>query len=944
LRSDNIIKKYFFLTSVIFLILPKLLIADSVDINCFQEKWPYELSDISPDPELVRGRLENGLRYIIMENHEPEKRVALYLDVQAGSFNEAENQRGIAHFLEHMMFNGTQHFPPGSLVDYFQKIGMNYGGDANAHTSHRETVYNLVLPDGSSPDLEKGLLVLADYAGGALLFEKEIDRERNVILAEKRSRDSAMYRTHIATLSFAFRGTRIPERTIIGREEILEKADRKLLKSYYDSWYRPENMVLVVVGDIEIEKTRKIIDKLFSGLHAAGKKPPCPPFGRLQHKGEEFFYHYEPELSETDVSIEVLWDKRPQNDSFAMEIRELKRYIGSMIMRYRLQKLLEKQGVPFTGSGFYYGDLEGRIGYGSISAKTDKYHWRESLGLINDTLRQALLFGFFQHELERAQKEILAGFDAAVLQEKNEDSRYIARKIIRHINNNRVLQSAKQERSLYAPIVQGFSLDDINTEFKKIWDHDSRLISVTGDAQPENGIESIKTVYLNSKKRTVKAVKGENKGKFPYLEPPENKTPFKRIFNSPELGIETIRFDNGLVLNMKKTDFKKNEIELVVSFGSGELAEPVPGMSMLAEDAVNESGTGKFSKSELNEFLAGTTVNTGFSIAESSFFWRGSSLKKDFDILLEVIYSHIFDITVRKSVFESVMTELEQMYQKLEQDIDGAVPLKILPFLAGGNAHFGLPPRKSVLAIDYSQLLSWVRKIVPENNLEISVVGDFERDHLIKSVQKYFSGVHLIPGKRLKTEQVNFPVGKKIEVKVKTSIEKSVVIVAWLTDDFWDISRTRRFHLLASIFEDRLRKLLREKMGITYSPEVFSSNSRTYKKYGFIAALVTVEPGKEKNTLEQIYKLVDQLREQGITAEELERAKKPLITAIRENLEKNSYWLYSVLWRSFIHPQQLTWPLTIERGYSETNRKELDMLSEKYLTNDRSARAVVRPD
>ena len=941
----NVKLKIFTVISIIFILfLQKSSVAESGNSSCFQKNWPYELSDLSPDPALIRGRLKNGLRYIIKENHEPEDRVALYLDVQAGSLNEKDNQRGIAHFLEHMMFNGSIHFPPGSLVSYFQKIGMNYGGDANAHTGYSETVYNLVLPDGEIKDLEKGLLVLADYARGALLLEEEINRERGVILAEKRARDSALYRVHIASTSFAFRGTLIPERTIIGKEEIIKTADRALLKSFYDAWYRPDNMVLVVVGDIDPGRAEAGIKKLFAPLRAAGEKPDCPLFGHLQHRGEEFFYYHEPELAQTDVSIEALWDKKRQNDSIALETQEIKRFIASMIVRYRLRKILERPGAPFTGAGFYYGDFEGRIGYGSISAQTESEHWKDTLALLNTTLRQALRFGFYEHELERAKKEILAGFDAAVLQEKNEDSRYIASKIIRHINSNRVLQSAKQERDLFAPLVKHVSLADIHQEFRRIWDHDSRLVSVTGDVRLEKGDKDIQAVFHNSLKQKVTAFRDNKKGEFPYLKPPKSITSPRQVFNSRELGVEVIRFDNGTVLNMKKTDFRKNEIQMTVSFGAGELEEPQPGMSMVAEDVINESGTGKFNKSELDEILAGSTVELGFSIQESSFLWQGSSLTKDFDILLESLYSHIFDITVRKTVFDSVMTDIAQMYKKLERDVDGSVPLKILPFLANGNVHFGLPPRKSVLMVDYSRLSAWVKSLIPVGNLEISVVGDFERDDIIAGIQKFFSGLKLSSPDIPQGEKILFPKGQKLEVGVKTSIKKSVLLVAWLTEDFWNISRTRKFHLLASVLENRLRKVLREKMGATYSPEAFSTNSRTYKDYGFLAVHVTVEPGNEERIEKEVFRIVKDLRENGITEEELERAKKPMITSIRESLENNSYWLYSVLLRSSVYPEQLKWPLTIEKEYLEMKKEELGSLAKKYLIVERSAVGIARPE
>jgi len=211
------------------------------DQQCLVTTWPHEKSDLAPDPALIFGRLDNGFRYVLLKNQEPKGRVGIYLDIQAGSLYETEEQRGIAHFLEHMVFNGSTHFPAGSLVDYFQSIGMSFGGDTNAHTGFDETVYHLLLPEASREEVDKGLLVISDYARGALLSEAEIERERGVILSEKRARDSVEYRTHEAGLAFTMRGTRIPERMPIGIPGTLEKADHGIMKAYYDAWYRPEN-------------------------------------------------------------------------------------------------------------------------------------------------------------------------------------------------------------------------------------------------------------------------------------------------------------------------------------------------------------------------------------------------------------------------------------------------------------------------------------------------------------------------------------------------------------------------------------------------------------------------------------------------------------------------------------------------------------------------------
>ncbi|HHC24072.1 MAG TPA: insulinase family protein, partial [Desulfobacterales bacterium] len=235
-----------------------------VPAPCLSTLWPHEKSDLLPDPDLIFGKLPNGIRYVLMENHEPKDRVSLHLNVQAGSLNESDDQQGLAHFLEHMLFNGSEHFPPGELVKYFQSIGMAFGNDANAHTGFAETVYDVLLPTGSKENIEKGLLVMKDYARGALLLKSEIDRERGIILAEKRTRNSVGYRTYISSMEFVFSGSKITLRLPIGTEEVIKKADRRLLKDYYDAWYRPENMILIMAGDFDAGLAESLIKSAFS--------------------------------------------------------------------------------------------------------------------------------------------------------------------------------------------------------------------------------------------------------------------------------------------------------------------------------------------------------------------------------------------------------------------------------------------------------------------------------------------------------------------------------------------------------------------------------------------------------------------------------------------------------------------------------------------------------
>ncbi|NJL59313.1 MAG: insulinase family protein [Desulfobacteraceae bacterium] len=254
-------------------------------------RWPHEDSDLKPDPAVLFGKLPNGFRYVVMENSNPKNRISMHLYVNAGSLNETDAQKGLAHFMEHMAFNGSEHFAPGEMVKFFQKIGMQFGPDANAHTGLDRTVYDVLLPKNEPEIIKEGLIVLRDYAHGVLLLPSEIDRERKVVLAEKRTRDSISYRTYVSEMKFEFPESRIPERLVIGDEKVLETADQKLLKDYYETWYRPENIILVVVGDTDKQLAEKLIKGQFSDITAKSPSRPYEGIGKIHHQGTKPFYH-----------------------------------------------------------------------------------------------------------------------------------------------------------------------------------------------------------------------------------------------------------------------------------------------------------------------------------------------------------------------------------------------------------------------------------------------------------------------------------------------------------------------------------------------------------------------------------------------------------------------------------------------------------------------------
>ena len=434
-------------------------LASAAEVNI--PPWPQAQSDLAPDPNLVFGKLPNGFRYVLMKNKTPLDRVSMHLMVQAGSLNETDDQQGYAHFLEHLMFCGTTHFKPGELIRYFQSIGMDFGADANARTGFTDTVYDLLLPNGSRQSLEDGLKVMRDFAGGALLLPAEIDRERKVVLAEKLTRDSSNYRTFESSLKFSLPDSLISKRLPIGDEGVLKKADHDSLKRFYDTWYRPETMILVAVGDLDPAACANLIAAAFDSLSAREKALPVPGIGKIDHHGAAAFYHYEAESGTADVSTGVLYQGKDLPDSIQLQKEEVLKDLSDKIMQNRMDALIRKPGAPFTSAGMRSGRFLKDVYMAEFSAESDPENWQKSLFAIEQQLRSALEYGFSDSEVERVKSDFLSGLADQEKRASTRNSQEIARQIIQALDRNRVMQSPAQRKELLSPFIQSLTVGDI---------------------------------------------------------------------------------------------------------------------------------------------------------------------------------------------------------------------------------------------------------------------------------------------------------------------------------------------------------------------------------------------------------------------------------------------------------------------------------------------------
>lgn len=903
------------------------------------------------DPDIVFGRLPNGFQYILMENTTPENRVNIHLNVFSGSMHETSEQQGVAHYLEHMLFNGSTHFPPGELIKYFQSIGMDFGADANARTSFFNTIYDLSLPDNTQKHMDKAFVIIEDYAQGALLLDSEVDRERGVILSEKRQRDSISYRTFKKSLEFELPGSLLNKRFPIGIDEVLNKADSNLLKSYYDQWYRSNNMALVVVGDFNARVVEPMIIKRFSKLKSRNLFSKAPLSTKWKkHEGTKVFYHYEPEASSTEVTIEtVSWKPFETQTLDIIKKRTLDRITNSIIQN-RLSRMVNRQTASFSQASVYSGSFLHNISLASINATCNPDNWQDCLKQVEKVLRQALMFGFAKKELERVKADFISSLERGVNQASTQKTKNLSRKILATMNKKGLFLSEQQRKDLLKPYIESINLQDVHKTLKEIWSKNHRLITVTGNADihtkhPETTILDAFNKSINEK---VNKYLGFESKKFPYLTIPSSIPIIKtREDNVKKLGITKIEFENNTFLNLKKTDFKKNEFKFKVCFGQGEKSQPVvkPGLSMIGESVLRSSGLGGLDADQLEEALAGRDVTIGFGINENYFSLSGSADPKEAELVFQLILHYLNDPGFSQEALNLAKIRYKQRYESLMQTPEGIMQIKGYSFLAEDDARFGMPSPGIIEQYTLNDIKNWLIPYFQNSSIELSIVGDFNFEDMIKLASKHMGTLKTrikFSNKSIHSSKVKFPEGKQLELAIDSKVKTAVVHLAFLTDDFWDIGQTRRLSILSRIFTERLRIIIREELGETYSPYAYNDPSKSFNDYGIMHAVVNVKPESIEFVYDKLKEIIYSLSLQNITKHETNLALKPVINHLKIIRKSNTYWLNSVMANSSIYPQKFEWANNMTYDYNKITNEELNGLAKKYLNIDQSALIIIK--
>lgn len=912
--------------------------------------WEHERSDIPVDPRIRFGRLANGMRYAWVKNAEPKERSCLRLHVDVGSLAEEDSERGMAHFLEHMAFNGTQNWPGTSLIEWFQDHGMAFGPDTNAMTSFSETVYEIDLPTSDAGSIGEGLSVFRGFVDGMLLDPKEVEDEKGVVDAEERERDSPGMRMMERWLEIELAGTRIPSRLPIGEKPVRDEFTAESVRRFYRRWYRPEKLTLVLAGDFGDLDPTAMIERTFADLEAPPERQAAEPAVGTPALERPFYSISELDASAVSISIgrARAWEDRP--DDIAHARSDLPLSFARQMLNLRLHELSKKENAPFLGAGagsLRDNGLRAEEGE-SLDIQCTSEKWAQALAACNVELRRALETGFEEHEIAEVRADMLRSFDEAVDRERTRSSRSWATELVAASEERHVPVAAAAEREIYRPMVEALDAKTCHEAYAAAWKRGEWIVSVSGNVDLGPDAEkAVREAWEASLAIPVEAKESQADAPFAYASDPEKAGAIASRSHQDEFDLEQVVFENGVRLHVKKTDFQEKQILAYALVGEGELAlDPKDKVFGIAASPVFiGGGLAAHDDDQIRRLTAGRRVGVGFDMGEQAFSMGGPTTSEDLVMQCELMRAYLVDPGWREEGLRQLKQQIPVWFESFEHEPSGPLTLEFLPEFYSNDVRALFPSRARFESLTTAEVRDWLRASLDAAPIDLVFVGDLDVDAVVAAAARTFG---TLPERRARDPHeerltpMELRTGLRRDYAVDTEDPSTFVMLAYPATDGRNAATRRRLNFLGQVLSDRLRVQIREKLGAAYSPSAGAQASETTPRDGWIAIQATAEPDKVAELVEACLAAAGEMATGGVTEEEIDRLRKPEQAKIRERLRTNGYWLRAL---SGLHEGKDAFAdmRTYGTFIDSIGREDIEPLAKEYLAKSRASVAVVAP-
>ncbi|WP_309629697.1 insulinase family protein [Brevundimonas sp.] len=908
--------------------------------------WAQSASDIPADSNVRFGVLPNGMRYAILRNATPPGQASLRLRIDAGSLMETDDQQGLAHFMEHMAFNGTTNIPENELLRILERLGLAFGADTNAFTSLDQTAYILELPRTDDETVDAALRIMREQVSEALMAADAIDAERGVIQGEERTGNSPGRRAFEAQLALLAPGQRASERLPIGDMDVIRTAPRERFVAFYEAYYRPSRATFLAVGDFDVDQMEAKIRGAFEGWEPKAADGPEPDLGQVATRGAETRILVEPGVQST---VELNWIQNPDldPDTLAERRSRLVRSLGLAVLNRRLGELARADNPPFIAAGSQSETFFNSLDRGFVTAAFNPGGLQRALSTIEQEKRRLVEFGVTDAELAREITDTRARLENAVAAVATRTTPGLANSLLNAVNADRVFATPQTTLEIFNSTVEGLTPATVNTAVASVFQGQGPLASVVTPEPIEGGEAAVTAMLEASQAVAVTAPQAQAALEWPYAEfgAPAQPTSRREI---ADIGATVVTFANGTTLTVKPTTFRDEQILVSVRTGLGELGLPTDRSDprSLAGFVFTAGGLGKLTADELNRVLSGRIYGANLAVGGDAYQLSGATRPQDLDLEMQVLTAFLTDPAVRPAPFEQIKTRWPQIIAQQMATPGGAFGLQAGALLASGDARQSLPTATDVAAWTNDQLKSDLIEGLSQGPVDVVMVGDVTVDAAIAAVSATLAALPArgpAPTPAVGADILRFPAGTAEPVRLTHTgpAEQALGYIAWpTTDSIGDETQSRKARILAAVMELRVTEEVREKQALAYSPGVGASSSDVYAGYGSISVTAQTTPENQARLFEAVDMIAASLRDTPITEDELTRARAPIIETLRRSQAGNEFWL-GALEGVAADPAEVEQITTLITDFEAVTPADVQAAARQYLVQDKAWKASV---
>ena len=908
---------------------------------------PSVAIDIPLDPAVRTGVLANGLTYYVRKNTKPENIAELRLAVNAGSMQENEDQLGLAHFVEHMCFNGTENFPKSDLVDYLEGIGMRFGAHLNAYTSFDETVYMLRLPTGDQAQFDKGFQILEDWATAVSFEGAEIEKERGVVISEWRTRLGGNWRILMETYPKEFYQSRYATRLPIGTVENLETFKHESLTSFYQDWYRPDLMSVIAVGDFDVDAMEAKIKSTFGAIPSR-KGPEKINYEVPDHEQTLVAVASDPEATFNTVEITYKHPSQPVQTE-ADYRRDLTYDLVNAMLNDRLEELVQKENPPFSNSSAYYGQMVRTKDQFSMRALVSDSAVSTGLVALYQEGLRAARFGFTETELARAKSSLITRLEANYRERDKTESRRIAMQYVNNFLTGNAVPGIEVQTAMAKAMLPSITAQDVNKAMGHFMSPASRVITISGSQSEAHPFPSEEAVLemINAVVATELEPYVDNLSAAPLMSDLPQPGNVVATETRDEIGVTELTFDNGVKVILKPTEFKNDQISME-AFSPG-------GLSLVSDDdylagnmavqAVTAGGVAGYDNVQLQKFLSDKVIRLAPYIGELDEGMQGSCAPKDLETFLQLVHLYVVAPRPDEAAFNSIMSRMSAIYSNLLNTPDIFFQLSIPKALYNDNPRMDAARLFTGMSeIEFATAEKIYRnRFADMGDFTFVFVGNFDPAAITPLLATYLGSLPTNDEHETFADNGIRPVkGELVKTFNKGSEPKSLVNLIYHGDLEWTGSNRYLVQSTVGVLNIMLRENLREDKGGVYGVGIRGETEKDPEEAFSVTINFTCDPAKSAELIAACHDEIKALQENGPSAQNLTKVKETQKKTIEEGLQDNEFWMDQLVF-SYQFGMDPTRILSQGERVDELSAEEIQAMA-KTLFNQSYAEFVLLPE